>query len=307
MSTAPILHHFEGSPFSEKLRAIFGLKRMAWRSVLIPMAMPKPDVTALTGGYRKTPILQVGADIYCDSALIAQVLDQLQPEPPLVPAGAPLAPMVAAWADNVLFWQAIMNTQEPQARALIFQGLTPEGIQHLREDRTAFTSGLRRPTAIDAAAQMQSALRSFEQALARQPWLLGEHPSIADFSVYHCIWFITRAGLAPTLLAPWPAVRAWYARLLDLGHGQRSDITSTEAIGIAASAGGHAGVQVVPGLGFAAGDTVTVAATDYGTDGVTGTLVGLDVDRVTLERRDERAGVLHVHFPRLGFELCKVG
>lgn len=307
MTAAPILHHFEGSPFSEKLRAIFGLKRMAWRSVLIPMAMPKPDVMALTGGYRKTPILQIGADVYCDSALIAQAIDRLQPDPPLVPASAATAPMVAAWADSALFWQAVMNTQAPEARALIFQGLTPEAIQHLREDRTAFTSGLKRPTATDAAAQMQSALRSFEQALSHQPWLMGQQPSIADFSVYHCIWFITRAGVAPTLLAPWPAVRAWYARILALGHGQRSEITSTEAIAISASASGHAAVAVAPGLGFAAGDTVSVAATDYGTDGVTGTLVGLDVDQVTLQRRDERAGVVHVHFPRLGFELCKVG
>ena len=29
--------------------------------------MPKPNLTALTGGYRKTPVLQIGADIYCNS------------------------------------------------------------------------------------------------------------------------------------------------------------------------------------------------------------------------------------------------
>lgn len=302
MNHRPILHHFEGSPFSEKVRALFGLKRMAWHSVLIPMAMPKPDVTALTGGYRRTPLLQIGADIYCDSALIAEVIDDLQPEPPLV-AAAPMAPMVAAWADSTLFWQAIMNTQAPEARARIFQGLSPEATQHLREDRTAFTLGLKRPSPTDAAAQMQSALRSFEETLTRQTWLMGAQPSIADFSVYHCLWFITRAGVAETLLAPCPAVRAWYARLLALGHGQRTDIRSTEAIAIAASSPGHAPVQVLPGLGFSKADTVTVAATDYGTNGVTGTLVGLTTDRVTLARRDERAGLVHVHFPRLGFEL----
>lgn len=302
MSGTPILHHFEGSPFSEKLRAIFGLKQMAWRSVLIPMTLPKPDVIALTGGHRRTPILQIGADVYCDSALIAQCLDRLQPSPPLVDAPA-MATLVAAWADSTLFWQAVMNTQAPEARARIFQGLTPAEIAHLREDRTAFTSGLRRPNPEDAAAQMQAALRRFEQALATQPWLMGAAPSIADFAVYHCVWFITRAGVAEQLLAPWPQVRAWYARLLALGHGQRSEISSAQALAEAASASGHAPVQVAPGLGFAAGEAVTVAATDYGTDAVSGALVGLDTEQITLARRDARAGLVHVHFPRLGFEL----
>lgn len=307
MNSSPILHHFEASPFAEKIRAIFGYKRMAWRSVLIPMAMPKPDVTALTGGYRRTPILQIGADIYCDTALIAQVIDRLQPDLPLASNQHPLAPMVAAWADSTLFWQSVMNTQSPEARARIFQGLTPQQVQQMRDDRAAFTSGLKRPSATDAGAQMQSALRRFEQALTDQPWLMGQQATVADFSVYHGLWFITRAGLADSLLAPWPAVRAWYARLAGLGHGSRTDISSTEAIALAAAAGKHAAVEVLPGLGYAAGDSVTVAATDYGTEAVNGTLVGLDTDRMTLERSDPRAGLVHVHFPRLGFELLKAG
>ena len=305
MDLKPILHHFEGSPFSEKLRAIFGAKRIAWQSVLIPIAMPKPDVTALTGGYRKTPILQIGADVYCDTALIAQVLDALQPDPPLVPAGADMAPAVAAWADGTLFWQAIMNTQAPEARARVFKGMTPEAVRHLREDRVAFTAAVRRPTPTDAAAQIRCALRMFEQALSAQPWLMGSRPSIADFSVYHCLWFTAYTGVAEALLAPYPAVRAWYARIGALGHGQREDITSGDAIGIAAAAKAHVPVRVETGLGFDAGDTVSVGATDFGPETVTGTLVGLAIDRVTLERQDPRAGLLHVHFPRNGFEIDK--
>ena len=299
----PILHHFEISPFAEKVRAIFGFKRMAWCSVLVPLAMPKPDVTALTGGYRKTPNLQLGADVYCDTALIAQVIDALQPDPPLLPASAPLAPAVAAWADSTLFWQAIMNTQAPEARARLFEGMTQAAIAELRADRTAFTTGVTRPTPVDAAAQLQSALGMFERALAGHPWLLGAQPSIADFSVYHGLWFTARAGVAKTLLAPHPAVQAWFERIAALGNGQRSEIDSSQAITIAATAQEHAPVQVHPGLGFDAGQSVTVAATDYGSDAVSGTLVGLMIDRVTVERQDPRAGLVHVHFPRSGFQV----
>ena len=56
-----VLHHYPASPFAEKARLMLGYKGLTWKSVFIPMVMPKPDVMALTGGYRKTPILQVGS------------------------------------------------------------------------------------------------------------------------------------------------------------------------------------------------------------------------------------------------------
>ena len=89
--TELILHHYPMSPFAEKVRLMLGYKQLAWRSVIIPPVMPKPDVVALTGGYRRTPILQIGADVYCDTALIARVLEARQPQPTLYPGDAPLA------------------------------------------------------------------------------------------------------------------------------------------------------------------------------------------------------------------------
>ena len=70
-----ILHHYDTSPFSEKPRVMFGLKGLAWRSVIQPSIMPKPDLTPLTGGYRRAPVMQIGADIYCDTQIILRELD----------------------------------------------------------------------------------------------------------------------------------------------------------------------------------------------------------------------------------------
>src|SRR5438094_10646682 len=93
-----ILHHYWESPYAEKVRRIHGFKRLAWRSVIIPMIMPKPDLTALTGGYRKTPVLQLAADIYCDTDLTPRPIDRLHPErSPLPDAAAPLPSMLGAW------------------------------------------------------------------------------------------------------------------------------------------------------------------------------------------------------------------
>ena len=80
-----ILHHYDISPYAEKIRLAFGLKGLAWRSVIQPMVLPKPDLVPLTGGFRRTPVLQAGADIYCDTLRIAMELDRRCPDPPLLP------------------------------------------------------------------------------------------------------------------------------------------------------------------------------------------------------------------------------
>ncbi len=81
-----ILHHYDGSPFAKKARLVLGFKGLAWHSVTVPRLNPKPEVVALTGGYRRTPFMQIGADIYCDTALMCRVIDRLHPAPPLYPA-----------------------------------------------------------------------------------------------------------------------------------------------------------------------------------------------------------------------------
>jgi len=116
-----ILHHYATSPFSEKVRLILGAKQLPWKPVFIPPIMPKPDVEVLTGGYRKTPFLQIGADIYCDSALIADVLEHLQPAPTLYPEPEKgMSRILAQWADTTLFWAAMAWNLQPKGASEVF-------------------------------------------------------------------------------------------------------------------------------------------------------------------------------------------
>lgn len=303
--TAPfILHHYDGSPFSEKLRLMLGCKGLPWTSVKIPVIMPKPDVVALTGGYRKTPIAQVGADVYCDTALIARLVDRLAPEPPLFPAGAPLAPLLAQWADSTLFWTVIPYTMQPAGLAAIFAGVQPEVMKAFAADRAPFTAGLRRQTAADAAANLGGYLAPLEGQLADgRAFLFGPAPTIADFSVAHCLWYVRRAEPLAGIVTRHRALTQWHDRMLAFGHGRFDKLTSADAVALAAATREHAATGVEPGLGFAEGDAVTVTPTDYGCDPSAGTLVGLSEDEVVIRRSDERAGTVHVHFPRAGFQI----
>jgi glutathione S-transferase len=302
-----ILHQFASSPFSEKVRLVLGFKRLRSRAVEVPMLLPKPDVVALTGGYRRTPFLQIGADIYCDSALMCRVLDRLRPEPPLYPGeSAGLAEIVAQWADAALFWSAIPFTIQSGGTPYVMPDSTPEYLKAFAADRSAMTTGMRRLALPDSAAALHAYLLRIEALLADgRPFLLGALPSIADFACVQAVWFMHLAPPVAKGLATHPRIEAWYARMHAFGHRESVPMASAEAIAVAAASTSHEPVAVQDGLGFGIGEAVTVNATDYGADLVAGTLVGLTRESVTIERRDERAGTLHVHFPRIGFQIRK--
>src|SRR5690242_3212676 len=98
-----ILHNFPSSPFSEKVRLVLGMKKLPWRYVEIPSIMPKPDLTPMTGGYRKTPVMQIGADIFCDSQIIIREIDRRFPEPAITSGNEGLPYAMAFWADRIFF------------------------------------------------------------------------------------------------------------------------------------------------------------------------------------------------------------
>ena len=303
MNQELILHHYDGSPFAEKTRLMLGFKGLAWHSVKVPVIMPKPDVVALTGGYRRTPFVQVGADVYCDTALIARLLEARAPAPRLFPPHLPLAPLLAQWADSTMFWTAVPYTLQPAGAAHRFAGAPPETMKAFATDRAALTAGMTRQTVADATVNLRAQLAALDaQLVAGGPFLFGD-ASIADFAVAHCVWFVSSGGPVAEVLAPYGALKTWFAGMQAFGHGRPERMGSAEALAIAASATTHAPCAVAPGQGFEAGQAVTVTPTDYSRDPVAGSLVGLDAPEIVVRRSDERAGTVHVHFPRAGFQI----
>jgi len=305
-----ILHHYATSPFSEKARLMLGYKGLAWQSVNIPRIMPKPDVVALTGGYRRTPILQVGADIYCDTALICDVLEHRQPRPALYHEHHKgVARVLAQWADTTLFWAAMAYNLSPKGAAALFAGQPPEAAQAFAADRGAMRGGMTSLRPGDATAAYRSYLRRLSTMVEEQPFLLGDAPCVADFAAYHPLWFsrVVNPSMAGILDAT-PHVIEWLDRMAAIGHGKPTKMTSTEAIAIAAAA------EPAPLTddmfqdehGIALGSRVTVAAEAFGPEPTEGILRAATRTRYTLERTDERAGRLHVHFPRIGYVLREV-
>jgi glutathione S-transferase len=310
--TEPVLHHYPVSPFAEKARAMLGFKGLAWKSVQIPLFMPKPDVIALTGGYRKTPILQLGADIYCDTALIARVLERIAPSPSLYPQGETLAVRAAAhFADNVLFGIAIPIGFQPGAgmMKLFFSDATPEFMTAFGKDRSAMRQGgtTRRGPLHECKANLQGMLGKIEAQLSG-PYLFGDQACIADFSLYNALWAVWKPADTRVMLDPFPKTKAFVGRMAAIGHGDFSEISSGDAIQIAKSSKPEAvqGAIAFETGGIALGEQAQAMPVDSGLDPVTGELLNASADEIVIHRTDSRAGTVHVHFPRFGYQINKL-
>jgi glutathione S-transferase len=298
-----IFHHYERSPFSEKVRLVFGLKGITWRSVIIPAWMPKPELTPLTGGYRKTPVMQIGADIYCDTRIILREIDRRFPKFALHAAGG--GDLIAAWADTTLFTNTV---------GIVFATSGDRFPKELREDREKFSGGRFSADRFKAylpalSAQFDAQLRWIEEALADgRGYLLGGSPSIADFAVYHPLWFVRLNVRQPDFVAAYSSVTAWLERMRAHGHGVAMPFEAKEALAIAKAAS-PAAVEAEPyddPSGCRVGDQVTVAANDYGRDPVAGKLLAVNDCEIVIRRHDPLAGDLNIHFPRVGFDLTAV-
>ena len=304
-----ILHHYSASPFSEKVRLVLGYKNLSWKSVTVPAIMPKPDVQALTGGYRKTPFLQIGSDVYCDSALMCDVLEHLQGAPTLYPESHKgLARVLAQWADTTLFWAAMAYNLQPKAAMTMFDSL--DTAKAFGADRGAMSVGMNRLRPGDATAAYKSYLRRINNMLDGNDFLMGSSPCVADFSAYHPLWFTrTCVPVMAPILDATPAVLQWMDRMAALGHGAKEKISATEAIAICvASAGATAQNDQTfqDEHGIPLGSQVSISAETFGPEATQGELVAATRTRYTLKRVDERAGTVHVHFPRIGYVLKAV-
>lgn len=302
-----ILHHYATSPFSEKVRLILGYKGIAWQSVMIPQIMPKPDVVALTGGYRRTPFMQIGADIYCDTALICNELERRFPSPSLYPkdVASGLVDIVAQWADTTLFWSgAIGYAFQGKGMAYIFDGVPAEIAKAFAADRAAMRAGAPRTPAPDSAGMLRVFLQRLDSMLADKPFLLSSQPSLADFAAYHPLWFVRRIPPLADILGSVERILPWMDRVAAVGHCENTRLSSEAAVQIAHDSV-HAPLTDIwhDEHGISRGDQVVITPLDYAFDPVNGELVISTVTGFAVRRPDPRAGEVVVHFPRVGYKL----
>jgi glutathione S-transferase len=299
-----IFHHYPSSPFSEKVRVAFGIKNLGWRSVEQPVIMPKPDLVPLTGGYRKIPVMQIGADIYCDTQIILRALEARHPEPSIFPVRNGLAYAIGFWSDRLFFMPSV---------AVVFAEIGDIVPEAFKQDRAKMSGSTFSVEAMKAAAPFaRDQWRAHADFVAEtledgRAFMGGPKPGAADLHAYMNFWWIKAAipHVAPHLLAEFPKIEAWVARVAALGHGTPTPMDTKEALAAARAATSDAKEAADPSGRFQPGDQVTVSADDYGRDPVAGSVVFANAHEIAIRREAPEVGEVVVHFPRAGFNVVK--
>ena len=296
-----ILHEYEMSPFSEKMRKVLGFKGLTYHAVEQPNIAPKPALTPLTGGYRRIPVLQIGAHIYCDTALMVRELERRFPEPCLTPPhllGA--AEIIADWADHRLFSMSAMPTVIALAELL-----PPEFF----EDRAKMSPGFKAEGAgamlPHFESQMLLAMSNLDSQLRATPFLLGENPTLADMSVYHVLNFSSAAPVFGNGIAARPALNEWLEKMRGMESGDATPMEASVALEIARAT--HPDMtppdDVVEDPALPADAQVTIQADDYGQEVTQGKVVWTRDNELAVLRHDADLGDILVHYPKQGYRI----
>ena len=302
-----ILHHYDLSPFSEKIRLALGYKGIDWKSVKVDAVPPRPLLNALTGGYRRVPVLQIGADIYCDSAMIFDVLERLAPAPSLYPTGEGISKALSLWWDRATWKPAIGVLVDYIGEHLPPEFLADRKDHYLGYDMSKEAMAPMLPVYVQ---QMTAFADWLSSMLAGQDYLTGDALSAADITCYHSLWLLRAncgAEAIDTQLRLSADVTAWMDRIAAVGHGNQTENTPDDAIA-AAKATAPAAVAIThdDASGLSVGTLVTVTPDDNARVPVEGTLVAANAQEIVISRETAEAGTVHIHFPRAGFETLPV-
>jgi glutathione S-transferase len=294
-----ILHHYGFSNFSEKVRLMLGYKGIAWDSVEIPAHLPKPDYTPLTGGYRRTPSLQVGADVYCDTRLIAEYIERACPEPSFYGGTSR-----NNWTESRMLWPT----------ALYITGINAERFsQDFHSDRASLHGkpvpnvAQVKASATKYLAQMRSELHTIEDLFVDDSaYVLGDELSLADISLYQIPWFLDTIAPGHSFLEQMPRTREWMARIATIGHGEVTEINAERAI---ERANQSTAVPIVCSgynapEGLIVGDPVLVSPIGE-LSPASGTLAFADDESIVIDVSNERVKHVRVHLPRSGYRLSR--
>jgi glutathione S-transferase len=299
-----ILHHYPASPLSEKIRVILGLKKLSWCSVEIPNLPPKPDVMPLTGGYRRTPIMQIGADVFCDSQ---RILSELECRKPSKANNTGLVQIINRWCDD-LFHPVVKVAITASSNELPNEFLEDRRKLFLNDYSDIESAKARIPYYTE---QVRAQLAQAEISLKEQNgFLISSSASIADASLFALTWFIRRRWKnGAKFLEGFPNICRWEESIKSIGHGTPTDMASEKALDIAKETETTFKAQIDADdiHSLSTGDRVSITPkANTGEKGVRGSVHIAEKNRISVLHKNDRVGTICIHFPKIGYVIERV-
>jgi len=315
-SSQIILHNYPQSPVAEKVRMVLGIKGLAWHDVEIPRLPPKPLLTPLTGGYRRTPVMQIGADIFCDSQCIIRELDRRYPSTnSSSSANVGLMWCLSRWTDGELFSLALKIVLGAAGDNLSEDFAKDRGPLYFGED---WAERLKQANSElpHLVAQVRAPFSWIDSNLSDgRTFLLGSEPGVIDAQLYHVVWFIRgRWDGGPAFLSEFSHLERWEKNVREIGHGISTALEAEEALAIALSSESTTVSEVVNNIanndpqGLTVGTKVSVGPDmETGEQLVEGIVRSANADTISIEHTNDEVGTVCVHFPRTGYRVACLG
>lgn len=191
------LYQFELSHHCEKIRLILDYKGLDYRKVEVTPGIGQLELFQMSG-QRQVPVLKDGNQIVADSTAIAQYLEQRYPNPSIIPTDPKqrgLCLLMEEWADESIGLKSRKVafgalSQNPDFRRSFLPANTPDLVKNLVEAVPSdFLNILglgvgASPDAVKAAKDaIKQDLEALSLLLAESPYLVTDHPTLADFAV----------------------------------------------------------------------------------------------------------------------------
>ena len=288
------------SPYSEKLRVAMSASGISWQSVVVPEQPPRALLDTLIGGYRRIPVLQVGARFYCDTRLAFEALHSGDSSASHLDDSDEA---FREWAESEIFFAVFSVCSLSQQLRFLYQQVGLAGAIRFVRDRVrmmknATITPLGRKY---AAVQINRYVADLEKRLTSAPFLSGDSPGYLDFCCYHPLWMICHLDNAASSRWP-PSVTAWVGRIRALGDRVGAGV-SLEGVLESISCDDTQPHEAVAEP-YLPGDRVSVAPTDYARDETVGELLVLNRERIVISRVLHSGQSIYLHFPRDGFDLA---
>ena len=222
------LYHNDMSTCAQKVRFLLAEKGLEWEGRELNLRRGdqlQPDFLKINPK-GLVPVLDHDGNILVESNIILDYLNEVFPEPPLLPTG-PAARAKARWwmkklddgihieivalSFAIAFrYQLIEACGSDEALEKHFAGIPDPYIREVQ--RQVVPAGIESPRFVQAIQEFEKLLAEMEDALASQPWLVGDNLTLADIAYSP---YVTRLDHL-RLQGMWdnkPRFADWYERL----------------------------------------------------------------------------------------------
>ena len=293
-----ILHHYPFSPYSEKIRAMFGFTNIEWASCIASEAPPRGKLDLLAGGYGRIPIGQLGSDIFCDTNIIADEIANMTNKPALSDRSLDQAALKQRqWLETTLFFACVNRAFSLSLIKRIAKDKGLLNLVHFLKDRIemGMKASISMGSPKSAPKHIHQALNDLAKGLAYKDFVGGDGPNIIDFAAYHCFWFLHEVGQKKDLNKH-QKVLTWYHRMNTFSSMPTQEISIEDALN-------EAKISQPRPLDkrylqdHRIGSKIVISPSDYRKVPVSGVLAGVDEQRWIILREQSETGPVHLHFP----------